>query len=150
MPKSRRERRGHREAALRAFQALGEVVGDVLAQGLALLDGVAVIGGGLSGAHPLFLPAVLEAMRGVCHKADGTVQGRLFSHAYNLEEEGERRAFTASEVRGIRVPGSGREILYDPSLRTAVGISRLGTSEAVAVGAYAFALDRLEGGGGAA
>jgi glucokinase len=33
--------------------------------------------------------------------------------------------------------------VYDPLPRTAIGITRLGTSEAVAIGAYAFALRQL-------
>jgi glucokinase len=36
-----------------------------------------------------------------------------------------------------------RKLVYDPLQRTAVGISRLGTSEAVAIGAYAYALHQL-------
>jgi len=47
---------GNKTAAVEAFRQLGEVAGDVLAQALTLVDGLAVIGGGLSGAHPLFLP----------------------------------------------------------------------------------------------
>jgi hypothetical protein len=35
--------------------------------------------------------------------------------------------------------------VYDPQARTAIGISRLGTSQAVAIGACAFALGRLAG-----
>jgi glucokinase len=41
------------------------------------------------------------------------------------------------------VPYSSRRIVYDPQARTAIGISRLGTSKAVAIGACAFALARL-------
>ncbi len=48
------------------------------------------------------------------------------------------------DVREITVPGTAHRISYDPLPRTAVGVSRLGTSEAVAVGAYAFALQQLE------
>jgi glucokinase len=45
----------------------------------------------------------------------------------------------------VTVPGSSKKIHYDPLQRTAIGLSRLGTSEAVAIGAYAFALRRLGG-----
>jgi len=34
--------------------------------------------------------------------------------------------------------------LYDPLARTGVGISRYGTSRSIALGAYAFALDKLD------
>ena len=47
-----------------AFRQLGEVVGDALGNALTLVDGLAVIGGGLSGAWPLFLPAVVAELNG--------------------------------------------------------------------------------------
>ena len=42
------------------------------------------------------------------------------------------------------MPGTTRKIGYDPMPRIGVGISKLGTSEAVAIGAYAFALRKLD------
>jgi glucokinase len=42
------------------------------------------------------------------------------------------------------VPGGKNEIKYDAMQRVGVGISRLGTSEAVAIGAYVFALRKLD------
>jgi glucokinase len=41
------------------------------------------------------------------------------------------------------VPDSDRLIEYDPLQRLGVGMSRLGTSEAVALGAYGYALSKL-------
>ena len=135
---------GNAAAARAAFNELGQVVGDALAQALTLLDGVAVIGGGLAGASSLFLPATIDAMRGVYAKGEGPLRRRLIVDAFNMEDAEQRAAFLAREPRTIRVPGSNREVAYDPSLRTAVGVSRLGTSEAVAIGAYAFALHQLD------
>ncbi len=114
----------------------------MLAQALTLLDGLAVIGGGISGSWPLFLPSLVDAMNGVfdCGTAP---QRRLVQHAFNLEDAAEREAFIRGEVREVRVPGSSRTVRYDPLARTGVGLSRLETSEAVAIGAYAFALNRL-------
>jgi glucokinase len=42
------------------------------------------------------------------------------------------------------VPYSNRTLKFDGMQRTGVGITRLGTSEATAIGAYAFALNRLD------
>ena len=42
------------------------------------------------------------------------------------------------------MPGGARTVKFDGLQRTGVGISRLGTSEATAIGAYAFALGRLD------
>ena len=133
---------GTRSAAIEAFRRLGEVAGDVLAQALTLVDGVAVIGGGIAGAHPLFLPPLTAAMNSTF---GGYSEGmpRLIPRAFNLEDASERETFLRGEVREVNVPGSKRTVRYDPMQRTPVGISRLGTTEAVAIGAYAFALSRL-------
>ena len=40
----------------------------------------------------------------------------------------------------IKMLGSERTVAYVPPLRVGVGMSRPGTSEAVAIGIYAFAL----------
>jgi glucokinase len=133
---------GHRQAAIEAFRQLGEVTGDVLAQALTLVDGLAVVGGGISGAHPLFLQPLVDAANGV-YERNGDPMPRLVPRVFNLEDERQRAAFLTSEVRQLAVPGTTRTIAYDPLPRTAVGISRLGTSEAVAIGAYAFALNQL-------
>jgi glucokinase len=133
---------GKRAAALQAFESLGKVAGDVLVQALTLLDGLAVIGGGISAAYPLFLPPLIAHMNGTCENG-GNPTRRLVPTVYNLEDPAQRSVFLKGEARQVTVPGSRRTVLYDPLPRTAVGISRLGTSEAVAVGAYAFALNKL-------
>ena len=55
-----------------------------------------------------------------------------------------RAAFVWGDARVVRVPGSGRKVAYDPLQRIGVGLSRLGTSRATALGAYAFALSALD------
>ena len=69
---------------------------------------------------------------------------RLIPEAFNLEETEELRKFLQPTSRNIAVPGSSRTAKYDASPRIGVGRSRLGTSEAIAVGAYAFALRKLD------
>jgi len=44
----------------------------------------------------------------------------------------------------ISIPGSRKKVLCDPLQRIGVGISPLGTTEATAIGAYAFALHGLD------
>lgn len=134
---------GNREAAQEAFGRLGDVAGDVLAQALTLVDGLAVIGGGIAGAHPLFLPRLVAAMNATYEGYSPPIR-RLAPVAFNLEDPAGRERFLRGEVRSVEVPGSGRQIFYDPMRRTGVGVTRQGTSEAVAVGAYAFALRELD------
>ena len=134
---------GHRTAAQEAFRRLGEVVGDALAIATTLVDGLVVIGGGISGAHPQFLPAIVAEMNSTYRTPDGKPFRRLVQRAFNLEDTGEREQFLRGERREITVPGGNRTIRYDALQRVGVGVSRLGTSEASAIGAYAFALNRL-------
>lgn len=137
---------GNREAAREAFRRLGEVVGDAMAQVLTVVDGLAVIGGGLSGAWPQFLPALVSELNGSYTSPAGNQFRRLASVAFNLEDPAELEKFLKGETREIAVPGSARKVKYDPLQRLGVGVSRLGTSEAVALGAYAFALRNLNHG----
>jgi glucokinase len=118
------------------------VAGDAVAQALTLVDGLVVVGGGISAAHPLFLPALVKAMNGVFER-EGQPMPRLIPRVFNIEDAEQRETFLRGLAREIAVPGSSRKIVYDPLQRTAVGISRLGTSEAVSIGAYAYALHRL-------
>jgi len=133
---------GNRAAAIEAFRRMGEVAGDVIAQALTLVDGLAVIGGGIAGAHPLFLPALVAAMNDTYSGTKG--MRRLIPRAFNLEDPVERETFLRGEVKEIAISGTARTLRYDPLQRTGVGLSRLGTSQAVAIGAYAFALSRLD------
>lgn len=134
---------GNRSAALEAYRRLGEVVGDSMAQALTLVDGLAVIGGGLSGAWSLFLPPLVDELNGHYRRPDGEAFRRLAQQAFNLEDPEQLKCFLKGDAREITVPGSSRTIQYDPMPRIGVGISRLGTSEAVSIGAYAYALRQL-------
>ena len=134
---------GNRDAAVEAFGRLGDVAGDAFAQALTLIDGLAVIGGGIAGAHPLFLPRLVRAMNAT-YDGYATPIRRLAPVAFDLEDPPGREQFLRGAVRTVEVPGTARTISYDPMRRTGVGVSRLGTSEAVAVGAYAFALRELD------
>ncbi len=135
---------GDPQAARLAFNVLGETVGDALANAITLIDGLVVIGGGLSAASSFFLPRLVEEMNGTLETLEGKKIPRMESKAFNLEDEAEMAAFIRGEQIEIAVPGTNRKVIYDPLKRVGVGISRLGTSEAVAIGAYAFALHSLD------
>jgi glucokinase len=139
-----RRRQGNADAALSAFQVMGEALGDALANTITLIDGPVVIGGGLAGAHTLFMPTLIKEMNGTLQKLNGDKVNRMELKAFNLEDTVEREAFLKGDVREILVPGSGKKLLYDPLKRIPVGLSVLGTSKAVSVGAYAFALHALD------
>jgi glucokinase len=142
---ARRESPGDEAAAQEAFRRMGEVAGDAIANAVTLLDGLVVVGGGLAGAAGLFLPALVGELNGALKQLSGEKVPRLELSAFNLEDEGERGRFLSGRPREIVVPGSSRTVLYEPQKRTGVGLSRLGTSRAVALGAYAWALEKLGG-----
>jgi len=135
---------GNKAAAREAFRRLGEVAGDAMGNALTLVDGLAVVGGGLSGAWPLFLPALVDELNSPYFGPAGNQFRRLASTAFNLEDPAQLEKFLKGEIRELVVPGGARKVKYDPLPRIGVGISRLGTSQAVAIGAYAFALREMD------
>jgi len=137
---------GDRAAAREAFLRLGELVGDALAQVVTLVDCPVVLGGGLTGAAALFLPAVVAEMNGRI-RCGGREIRRTHLRVFNLEDPAQREAFLHSETQELTVPGSGRSVRFDPHKRVPVGVTRLGASRAVGIGAYAVAVDRLDSGG---
>lgn len=137
--------RGSNAAAAReAFRRFGEALGDAIANAVTLIDGLVVIGGGLSGSAPLFMPAVMAELNGKIAARDGSMVARLETRAFYLDDDRERGEFLKREPKMIRVPDSAREVPYDPVKRIGLGISKLGTSRAIAIGAYAVALDALD------
>jgi glucokinase len=137
---------GNKEAAITAFNTMGEVIGDALANAITLIDGLVVIGGGLAGAAKLFLPAVVREMNSVLTTIDGNPVPRMETKVFNLENPDEQKLFSLGAQKQITVPGTNKTLNYDPLKRVGVGLSRLGTSKAIAVGAYAFALNALDKG----
>lgn len=137
-------------AAKESFRRLGEAMGDAIANALTLVDGLVVIGGGLSGAAPLFLPALVAELNSPYAQPGGKQIHRLASQAFNLENQDDMAVFLKGELCKIEVldyvsivPRQPRSITHDSLRRVGVGISRLGTSGAVALGAYAFARQKL-------
>lgn len=135
---------GNVQAARQAYATLGEVVGDALANALTLIDGLAVIGGGLAGAAPLFLSRLVEEMNGTISNCNGEQVRRLTQQTFNLDDPVQREEFLHGKTREINVPRSERTIAYDPLQRIGVAVSELGTNRAVAIGAYAYALQQLD------
>ena len=131
------------EAALESFKIFGKCLGDSLANLLTIIDGIAVIGGGLTGAHDLYMPAALEEMNGKCFTASGESLPRLVQKVYDIDNEDEFAEFAADHSTNIRIPGTDKTIKYDPNPRLAVCSSKLGASKAIGIGAYAFALKNL-------
>jgi glucokinase len=137
------KKEGNVQAAIEAYQIMAEVLGDAIANVLTLIDGIAVIGGGIAGAHSLFFDKMIQEMNNQYHSPDGEKFQRLFVKVFNLENKDELDTFIQGDSREIKVPGSDRSVFYDPMSRVGVGLSKMGTSKAIAIGAYAYALNNI-------
>jgi glucokinase len=135
---------GNRKAALIAYEELAIVAGDALANTITLLDAPVVIGGGVSGAYQLFLQKLVDEMNASFRSLNGNSLHRMEITALNLENDNELQLFLENKATEITVPFGTRKVSYDPSRFIGVGITRLGTSRAVSIGAYAFALNQLD------
>lgn len=135
---------GNKQAALLAYEEFAIVAGDTLANAMTLFDGLVVLGGGLSNAHPLILQKLVDEMNHHFHSISGENLARMEVRALNLEDEQELKEFLRNKSREIKVPFSEKVVQYNPSRYIGVGVSRLGTSKAVSVGAYSFALNQLD------
>jgi glucokinase len=137
-------REGNKEAALKAWEEMAVVAGDTLANAITLIDGLIVIGGGLAGAYEVFLQKLVDEMNASFRSIDGHELPRLEITALNLENPQELALFLENKSVEIRVPLTNKTVIYNPTRFVGVGVSRLGTSKAVSVGAYAYALAQLE------
>ena len=138
------KRPGDQKAALAAFAELGHVAGLAIAQAAQLIDGIIVIGGGISASAKFFMPALLEEMRGTVRTLSGDTLQRVQMKVYNLDDEAEFAAFAKGEARELKIYGSDKTVTYDPQKRIGILIDKIGTSTAISVGAYDFALAALD------
>lgn len=136
-------REGNQEAAKKAFAEMGEEAGDTIAHAITLIDGLVVIGGGLTGASKFFMPAFMAEMNGTIGKLDGDSFTRLQMKAYNLDDENELEEFIKGNSTMVCIPGTDRKVPYDSEKRIGIAVSKLGASKAINLGAYAYALSQL-------
>ena len=135
--------KGDRSAALKAYEETGRALGDTVANVLTFIDGIAVIGGGITGASELYMPAVMEELNFKYHPSNVDEMPRLVQKVFNLDMEQDRKEFYKDYSRSIPIPGTGRSISYDPLPRLAIATSSRGANESIALGAYAYALQHI-------
>ncbi len=135
---------GNKVAAEKAFSEFAEAAGDAIANAITLIDGLVVIGGGLAGAADVFLPKLVAEMNSNYIRRDGSQFRRLSAMVYNLEDERQIVEFTKGKTKEITVYGTDKKVIYDYEMRIGVGISKIGASKAISIGAYAFALNSLD------
>ena len=79
---------------------------------------------------------------GKLEAASGPID-RLPFRVLDLDDPDGLAALAADHVRELEVPGTDRTIAGSPRKLTGVGVTRLGTTAAIALGAYAYALGEL-------
>ena len=135
---------GDRQAAIQSFEELGEMAGDTIGQANTILDGLIVIGGGLTGAAKYIVPAIVRELNSTIKMLDGQQFTRTQTKAYDLTDAEQLNAFLKNSTTEIPIPGTDKTISYDAEKKCGVVISDLGASKAIALGAYAFALHQID------
>jgi len=143
MRSQKEKKKGNRDAALKAYEETGRALGDTVANILTFTDGIAVIGGGITGASDLYMPAVMEELNFKYHPSNAEEMPRLVQKVFNLDNEQERNDFFKDYSKTLPIPGTDRTISYDPLPRLAIITSTRGASESISLGAYAYALQQI-------
>lgn len=135
---------GNKKAAKDSFNKFGRALGMSVAEIVTMIDGIVVIGGGLTNAWELFHHEMFSALNEKIQNLEGAQIPRLVMKVYNLEKEESFNEFALGQKTVIKVPFSDKTLNYDPVKRTGAGRSLLGASKATSLGAYAFALNKIK------
>lgn len=137
------EAEGDAAAARESFARLGTVAGEAMATAVTLTDSLVVIGGGLAGAMEYIKPALLGRMRSTLSTRTGETVQRVQMAVFDLDTDQGLAEFARVHGQRVKVQGTDREVIYDPVKRTGVATTRIGTSRAISIGAYEFAMQQL-------
>ena len=137
-------RPGNVKAARKAFAEFGATAGNAMAITAQLIDGIIVIGGGITAARHHLLPSLLKELRDNFHTLGGDNVRRVQMEVFDLDDPDEMESFLHGNSRTIKVPGTDREVVYDDMKRIGIAFSKMGASNAISAGAYAYALSRLD------
>ncbi len=135
---------GNAEAAKESFKQFGTVAADAIATAVSLLDGIVVVGGGLTAANKYIMPALLCELRSSLKTISGESVKRVQPQVYNLDNEQELNDFINAKNKTIKVYGSDRYVTYQAEKRIGITTSTLGAAKAISLGAYNYALSQID------
>ena len=138
------KREGNQAAAKKAFAEFGEIAGDAMAIAAQLIDGIIVIGGGITAARQYFLPSLIKELKDDFTTLGGDSVKRVQMEVFNLDDPSQFGKFAKGEGRSIPVRGTNLTVEYDPMKRIGITFSRLGASHAISAGAYSYALSKID------
>jgi len=136
-------RKGNKDAALMAFEELAVVLAESLANAITLFDAPIVIGGGVSGAADLILPYVIKHLQSTIED-QGKELPRCLAKIINMDNQEDLQLFLNKEVEELQIPFSNEKITFTKEKYIPIGITKLGASNAISVGAYRLALNYLD------
>ncbi|MFI3279079.1 MAG: ROK family protein [Rikenellaceae bacterium] len=135
---------GVTEAAKASFAKMGEIAGNAIAMAVTLIDGIVVIGGGITAAKKYIMPALFKEMRSKMQTLSGEAVNKVQMEVFDLDNPEEMEKFAEGNSQKLKVWGSDKTVIYDPMKRIGVTISEIGASKAISIGAYAFALNDID------
>ena len=135
---------GNRLGAVEAFRQFGEALGSSIANIVTVVDGLVVLGGGLTAAWDLFSPFMFNEINRKYKHFTGYETDRLSINLFDLDDERIFREFAIGNIQSIGSSRTRKRIEFDALPRTGVGVSKIGASHAIALGAYSFALQQLD------
>ena len=74
----------------------------------------------------------------------GDTINRLQFNVYDLDDDSQFDKFAKGESRTLKVYDSNKTVIYDPEKRIGIATSRIGASKAISLGAYNFALSKID------
>lgn len=133
---------GNREAAKKAFELYGQGLGDVIANLITIIDGLVVIGGGITGAQALYMPSLISELNRP-FEGKNSPSIRLVQRVMDYDNLQDREAFLLNASKIISIEGLNN-IFYNNTPCTAITHSRLGAAKAIQLGAYSVAIKMLD------
>lgn len=138
------KKEGNEFAAKKAFAEMGEIAGDAMAIAAQFIDGIIVIGGGITAARQYILPSLIAELRSSLSTLSGDSVRRVQMEVFNLDNPEDFVKFAKGNRCTIPVKGTNLTVEYDSMKRIGVTFSKLGASKAISAGAYSFALSQLD------
>lgn len=135
---------GNADAARETFAEMGRVAADALAHALDIVDGIVAVGGGLSGAAKYIIPAMVEQLNSETGMMSGERFPQLQAKALNLMTDEGMAEFLEDRSKMVKVPGFDKYARYCNEKKIGIAPSSIGTSTAISLGAYAFALSHID------
>lgn len=134
---------GNKPAAIKAFEDMGTVIGESLANALTLIDAPVVIGGGVAGAADLIIPNIMKHLKSSIRDGEGENLRRIIPEAYFVDDKFHYLRFLENSGTTVQIPFSDKMVSYNQIKKIPIGMSRLGTSEAIWLGSYMTAINYL-------